>query len=491
VNSNDEIFYVCLYLKDGRAVGHRVNFQGTFPATADDPTPDTTSSTKTEVSRFRAASNEFIDTMMGYLEYVPLILTLTPFVSHTMVANALREFLDKQCASCDRSNDRIIYKLSRHDFGAYRRFDENLSAAASTSRSLPRLLTVGLVTSLEYHLTFLMKEVAKKFPREIFGKDKVVAARDIVKFNSMDDLKEFVIYDEIDKVQRESLADQIKWITSKAGLDDITPNYPDWSRLLELFERRNLFVHANGIVNEQYVKAAKKHDFPDGKSLKTGDELHANPDYFTQAVHRVIHFGAMLTQIVWRRCYPEEGEYSDKSISDLGYELIARQQFELAIKMLEAAKTTRGISEIRNRMSVVNLANAYKLSGDEERSLKVLESMDWTAVAPEFKISIAAVRGDVDEVVTLMKRIGVNDDLLSARAYQEWPVFYGVRGHVKFTSAFKEIFRLDYEPIAKEQAGLSQVLSWAKVAKVDKAPDEKDEPSFLDNAADSKPRILN
>ena len=95
--------------------------------------------------------------MMGYLEYVPLILTLTPFVSHTMVTTALIGFLDKQCVSADKSDHHIIYKFKSDDFAAFRRFDENLSAAASTSRNLPRLLTVGLVTSLEYLLTLLMK----------------------------------------------------------------------------------------------------------------------------------------------------------------------------------------------------------------------------------------------------------------------------------------------------------------------------------------------
>ena len=49
-----------------------------------------------------------------------------------------------------------------------------------------------------------MKEVAKQFSHQIFSKKKVIAARDVMKFSSIDELKEFVVYDEIDKVQRES-----------------------------------------------------------------------------------------------------------------------------------------------------------------------------------------------------------------------------------------------------------------------------------------------
>jgi hypothetical protein len=55
-------------------------------------------------------------------------------------------------------------------------------------------------------------------------------------------------------------------------------------------------------------------------------------------------------------------------------------------------------------MNVVDLANAYKLSGDEEKSTEVLALMDWSAVGPEFKVSIAVVKGDVDEVVRLIEK---------------------------------------------------------------------------------------
>ncbi len=476
-------FYVCLYVKDGMPIGHRMGFSKTFPA-SNDPEPDAAVSQATSSSNFPAISKEFIDAMMGYLEYVPIILYLAPIISHTLVASSLHEFLDRQCLSADKAVDRTIYELRSADLVAFRRFDENLSAAGSTSRSLPRLLTVGLVTSLEYQLTQLMKEVAKCFPQESFGKEKAIAARDVVNFASMEELKEFIIYDEIDKVQREAFENQVKWITSKAGLDEIGPNYTDWPRLLELFERRNLFVHANGVVNDQYIKAAKKHNFPAEHPLRKGDELHADPDYFIAAVHRVLHFGVTLTQIVWRKCYAEEGKYSDRSISELGYELIARGQLKLAIKMLEAAKTIRGVSDIRKRMNLVNLANVYKLAGDKTKSLETLSSMDWSAVAVQFQISIAAVKDEIDEVVTLMRKIGTNSDEINAQSYQEWPVFYGVRDNIKFTDAFKEVFGLDFVPSEKRQAGVSQVMNWMdKEALVKKAAVD-DGISTLDESED-------
>jgi len=57
-----------------------------------------------------------------------------------------------------------------------------MDAASSTVRSLPRLLTVGLVTSLEYHLNLIMREIAVRNPEAIFGRDRTLPVYEIVKF---------------------------------------------------------------------------------------------------------------------------------------------------------------------------------------------------------------------------------------------------------------------------------------------------------------------
>jgi hypothetical protein len=71
--------------------------------------------TSLNISEFRAIFREFVDAMMGYLEYVPLILTLTPFVSHTMVTTALIGFLDRQCVSADNTNSNLMTLLLSGD----------------------------------------------------------------------------------------------------------------------------------------------------------------------------------------------------------------------------------------------------------------------------------------------------------------------------------------------------------------------------------------
>lgn len=125
-----------------------------------------------------------------------------------------------------------------------------------------------------------------------------------------------------------------------------------------------------------------------------GTELHARPKYFNASVHHAIHFGVMLLQVVWRKT-SEETEAADEAIGDLRYELIARGQYALAIRILQFARDLRNVSsDLRRRRNIVNLANAYKLSKDDASAIKVLSSEDWSATGDQFKISVAAVKGD-------------------------------------------------------------------------------------------------
>ncbi len=306
-----------------------------------------------------------------------------------------------------------------------------------------------------------MKEIAASNPNSIFGKDRTIPLREAVNYSSIEELKETLINEEIDKAQRESFESQIKWIISKVeGMEDFTPRYTEWPTILEIFERRNLFVHANGIVNDHYIRAKKKHKFGSKDEKNIGDELHAGPKYFRASVHHTIHFGAMLLQVIWRKLAPDETEDADESISNLGFELIARGQYRLAARILEFASSLRDVSDDAHmRMNVINLANAYKLAGDNDTSKKVLDSKDWSAAAPEFRVCVSAVQDNIGEVVSFMKKMGKDGDV-TPHDYQSWPAFYGVRDEPIFIESFKAVFGIDYIPAAKKQAGIAQVLEW-------------------------------
>jgi hypothetical protein len=234
------------------------------------------------------------------------------------------------------------------------------------------------------------------------------------------------------------------------------------SRLVEIFERRNLFTHTNGVINDRYLKKAEKLKFKGFEKLKRGGELLAGPKYFKQSLEIMCEFGVKLIQVCWRKTEAESADEADELLSDFGFDLIERGYYSLAIKVFEFFVDLKGSkSEERRLRSIVNLANAHKLNGDEKKACKILDQQDLSIVNDTFKVCIASVRGEVEEVVLLMRRLGTGCEF-GERAYEEWPVFFHVRDDERFKDAFKEVFAREYVPSPRRRRGIIDAVGRAK-----------------------------
>ncbi len=59
-----------------------------------------------------------------------------------------------------------------------------------------------------------------------------------------------------------------------------------------------------------------------------------------------------------------------------------------------------GSEAIRKRM-IVNYANAIKLDGDKAKAEAILDAEDWSATTDVYRICVAAVKEDVDQVISM------------------------------------------------------------------------------------------
>jgi hypothetical protein len=95
---------------------------------------------------------------------------------------------------------------------------------------------------------------------------------------------------------------------------------------------------------------------------------------------------------------------------------------------------------------VVNRAQTYKWTGDEEKCKQILDSEDWTAAALKFKLAVAVLSDNFKEANGIVKLIGKDDGEINKHAYREWPLFKELRKVPEFTALFDQIFG---EPLNK------------------------------------------
>ncbi|HLJ23030.1 MAG TPA: hypothetical protein VKT71_02910 [Candidatus Acidoferrales bacterium] len=130
-----------------------------------------------------------------------------------------------------------------------------------------------------------------------------------------------------------------------------------------------------------------------------------------------------------------------RSLTAVCYELLSEERYSLARVLGDfATETLKKHSKEQSRMTmVVNRAQAYKWSGDEETARRIVSSEDWTAASDRFKLAQAVVLNDLEETLKIMKRIG-NDGEVKKNDYRDWPLFLEMRKKPEFGKAFSEIF---------------------------------------------------
>lgn len=77
--------------------------------------------------------------------------------------------------------------------------------------------------------------------------------------------------------------------------------------------------------------------------------------------------------------------------------------------------------------------------GNSEKAHQVITGLDWSASREDFQICVAAIKGDIDEVVRLMPKVH-QGELINKSAFREWPVFDWAREERAVREKFQEVY---------------------------------------------------
>ena len=125
----------------------------------------------------------------------------------------------------------------------------------------------------------------------------------LVAFESIEAARDAIVNEEAEALLRKSHSEQFSWLESTFGLK-LREGLRQWSDFVELTERRNLFVHARGVVSRQYLDVCHRHQVRVGDELSLGKRLHVTPKYFARAHGCVLEIGVMLGHVLWRKMFP-------------------------------------------------------------------------------------------------------------------------------------------------------------------------------------------
>ena len=440
--TSPETFLLKFMLKDGETIGHELDIENRIENEPEASEPSNHIEEEASELKFRFVFEKFSTSMDLYQRFVPITMALAPKIASAIAGGKLTEFARaKGTKRTDLSNkEQDIYELEIAHFREFVVHQNEISAAMETTAQLPRVMIIGLISAYDFHLSQLLRVVINLHEEITLSSEKNIRYADLLKYDSIQQVRTALIDKEVENVIRESHIDQFKWMENHFNmkLRDGLAVFPEF---IELCERRNLFTHTGGIVSTQYIANCSEIKANIGTAV-IGTRLSVSSAYYNKAVDTVYEIGVKLIYVLWRKFNKSETALADGCFNELCFELIFKGRYKIAETLLSFASSTItkfGGGEGTRCMVVINHANALRLQGQKEQAIKLVENEDWSAAGDEYRLCVAAVREDLNEVSRLMKLVGANGKI-NIENYRTWPVFRGLRTEKVIAETFFQIF---------------------------------------------------
>ena len=367
------------------------------------------------------------------------------------------EFSKRNLISLEQNGETKVM-IKAECFQTYKDLLKQLRTYHLASKTIPRGFVMALISQYDAFLGRLIKIILSTKPEMLNASEKSISFTELVNFGSVEDAWKFILEKETESVIRKSHAEQFDWMENKFSMQ-LKKELAIWPEFIEITERRNLFVHTDGVVSDQYLRVCKQH----GASIDgiiIGKELFVTPEYFENSYNVIFEIAFKLAHVLWRKFMPDELEEADNNLITIGYDSLHEENYRLATMIFDFATHTlkKHFSDSDRRIMVVNQAQAYKWSGNEKKAREIITREDWSATSGKFRLAEAVILENYEKAFEIMQEIGTNENELELNNYREWPLFNEIRKEKRFVELFEQIFGEPYNKVEPEDLSLPEDL---------------------------------
>ncbi|WP_420126901.1 hypothetical protein [Longimicrobium sp.] len=296
---------------------------------------------------------------------------------------------------------------------------------------------ISLVSYLEALIADLIHEYYARFPSALPSDDRALSLSELREIGSVEEAERFLVSKEVDAVLRESLDAQLTYFTKRPKID-LTPIEPFRFGLLEIGQRRNLYVHNRGTVNRVYRQNVSA-DLLERFAAKDGVQLRITEEYLGEALDMVEVCGMVLLQQCWRKWDKKETEAADKFMMNATFDNLLEEQYRVVEQLAIYAAGVPFASDAEKRIVCVNHAIALRDSGRNNEIEAILGRYDWSACSLDFQLALAAVRMDEEGFYRLLPRAAAAGELTREQMLT-WPLFLPYRNSERFAGEVDTLF---------------------------------------------------
>lgn len=301
-----------------------------------------------------------------------------------------------------------------------------LSKAQKHQTHLYNSSLVSLTSAADIFFGNLLGAFYRAHPESAELNDRPLTYRMLSQFPDIQAAREFLLETKIDLILRGSLSEWFDHLREKQKLSmGYLPEQQDY--VTEVFQRRNLFVHAGGKVNRIYLTNTSEK--ARGKR-NVGEQLIIDQSYLMQAIDRVELVFTLIGAELWKKLAPGD-EDRGATLVNASVEHLVRERWCLAEGLAQFGAAEKQLPETLRLMAQVNYWQTKKWRGQFALVEKEARAADFTAKSPEFRLAQLALLDDADAFFPAARE-ALRGGHIEPEDLRVWPLFREMRKDSRF-----------------------------------------------------------
>lgn len=340
----------------------------------------------------------------------------------------------------DANEKKISYKFNRVGDGLnpYKSLGEARKIYSISEYTLVTMynnILLSILIEFENIIGRILKKIITAYP-EPYVKDKNISYAKVIESKDINDVKEKIIDNEVDSLMRENIFEWMNILQRKHGIIIQVENLYV-QKFIEAYLRRNIIVHNDSKVNQDYINGMKKA----GKTISEksiGKKLLCTKTYIENVIDASIYTIICICYNSLKLFKDEEEKLVDKMI-EFGFEKIKNEEYDLAREIHKLIKDNDGLDQQSRIYALINYWQTFKWSNKYEEVKDEIDKFDISAYEDLIKLAVFALREEYDNLSDLLNSKFSEDKQNEELAIQleEFPIFKEVRKK-KFYKELKE-----------------------------------------------------
>lgn len=321
------------------------------------------------------------------------------------------------------------------------------------------LILMNICSTFEIFISSLMKfELMNVYQNGAYITQNTISYKDIIELGSIEKVKENLVEKLISDYQYEKLEDWLEYvfkictslnISKKKRNEEVIKIWKKIESISVVFQKRNIFVHNNGIVNQIYLNNVKD------SNLNIGDKVKLKNSEIVDIVDMILEFGADVFVLnMNKNKYFKDESYStsltEYLIGNVEQNPYICKKFFVEMLNLDMKSIKSGhiddTLKIFTGVDCINTWLSYDLMGSKDRFLIDFQSQyniirDLATEQPSIKFLDALIRNESTEKLfeVFEEVMGTYKSKTEKVNALDFPIFYSLRNEEKFIEYAKGI----------------------------------------------------